>query len=315
MGSPYTVQIVDGGLTDAQVEEIKGQIEARLKEVNRQMSNFQPDSEVSQFNRAPADVPFKVSPQFAKVARFGLELYHLSEGAFDPTLAPVINLWGFGEKPHPRTIPADSELSEAMKAVGGRHFSVAEGDELIKTIPNLELNLSAIVKGFGTDEIARVLTSRGVTNVYVAIAGEVLALGHNPSGTKWKIGIAAPVSHWTEDDPMAAALWLSNQAVSTSGDYQKYFTDPQGRRLGHIFDPKTGWPVQHNVASVSVVAPDSMSASPLATTLFVLGLEKGMKFIESWTNAAALFILREPDGRFRQAPSSRFFSLTGYQTE
>jgi thiamine biosynthesis lipoprotein len=138
-------------------------------------------------------------------------------------------------------------------------------------------------------------------------------LGHNPRGTNWQVGITAPLAHWREDDPMATVVSLSNQAISTSGDYQKFFTDAQGRRLCHIFDPKTGWPVQHNVGGVSVVARDNMTADALATTLYVLGPEAGLRFVESWTNAAALFIEREAEGKFRSVPSSRVASLTGYQ--
>jgi len=112
---------------------------------------------------------------------------------------------------------------------------------------------------------------------------------------------------------MAAVAALSDQAISTSGDYHKFFFDAQGRRLSHIIDSRTGWPVQHNVGGVSVVAPDSMTADALGTTLFVLGVEDGIEFIEAYTNAAALFIVREAEGRFRQIPSSRFGALTGYR--
>jgi thiamine biosynthesis lipoprotein len=112
---------------------------------------------------------------------------------------------------------------------------------------------------------------------------------------------------------MAAVAALSNQAISTSGDYQKFFFDAQGRRLCHIFDPTTGWPAQHSIGGVSVVAQDNMTADAFATALFVLGPEAGMRFIESHTNAAALFIVREAEAKFRQTPSSRFESLTGYR--
>ena len=112
---------------------------------------------------------------------------------------------------------------------------------------------------------------------------------------------------------MTAVVALSNQAISTSDDYQRFFLDAQGRRLCHIFDGRTGWPVQHEVGGVSVVAPDAATADALATTLFVLGREEGMRFIEAWTNAAALFIVREAEGRFRTVPSSRFPPLTSGQ--
>jgi len=313
MGSPYTVQVVGTNLTQAQTDTLKAEVEDRLKEVNRQMSHYQPDSELSRFNRAPARTPFKVSPEFARVVRFSLELYRRSQGAFDPTLAPVINLWGFGEKTDQRSVPLEAELRAAMKTTGCQHLSVTANDELVKDIPELTVNLSAVAKGFGVDEMARVLRGHGLTNIYASIAGEVVVLGHNPRGTNWQVGITAPLANWREDDPMTAIVSLSNQAISTSGDYQKFFTDAQGRRLCHIIDPKTGWPVQHNVGGVSVVAQDNMTADGLATTLFVLGPEAGLRFIDSWTNAAALFIVRETEGKFRSIPSSRFASLTGYQ--
>jgi thiamine biosynthesis lipoprotein len=313
MGSPYTVKIVGVALDEESSTTLKGEIEKTLREVNRQMSHYQPDSELSQFNRAAPNKPFKVSPEFARVMRFTLDLCKQSRGALDPTLAPVINLWGFGEKSTNRAVPPEAELKAALRKTGYQHVSITPNDELIKDLPELTINLSAVAKGFGVDEMVRVLTRHGFTNVYASIAGEVRLLGHNARGTKWHVGISAPVSNWRENDPMAAVAALSNQAISTSGDYQKFFIDAQGRRLCHIFDPATGWPVQHNVGGVSVVAQDNMTADALSTALFVLGPEAGMKFIESQTNAAALFIVREAEGKFRQVPSSRFEAFTGYK--
>jgi thiamine biosynthesis lipoprotein len=313
MGSPYTVQIVGTNLSPAQVAALQAEIEARLQEVNRQMSHYQPDSELSRFNRAPAHTPFKVSPEFARVVRFSLEMSRRSGGALDPTLAPVINLWGFGEQTNSPAVPAEAALKAALAKTGWRHLTVTDRDELIKDLPDLTLNLSAVAKGFGVDEMVRVLCGRGLTNVYAAIAGEVMVRGRNPQGTNWQVGISAPVAHWNENDPMAAVVSLSDRAVSTSGDYQKFFTDPQGRRLSHIIDPRTGGPVQHLTGGVSVVAENSMTADALGTALFVLGPEAGLKFIESWTNAAAVFIVREAEGRYRQIPSSRFEAMTSHR--
>jgi len=313
MGSPYTVKVVGVALDEKETATLKSEVEQTLREVNRQMSHYQPDSELSQFNRAPANKPFKVSSEFARVVRFTLDVCEQTRGALDPTLSPVINLWGFGEKSANQAVPPEAELKAALKKTGYRHLSVTRNDELIKDIPDLTINLSAVAKGFGVDEMARVLRRHGYTNVYASIAGEVRLLGHNPRGTKWQVGISAPVSNWREDDPMAAVAALSNQAISTSGDYQKFFFDAQGRRLCHIFDPATGWPVQHSIGGVSVVAPDNMTADAFATVLFVLGPEAGMRFIETRTNSAALFIVRETEAKFRQLPSSRFESLTGYR--
>jgi FAD:protein FMN transferase len=313
MGSPYTVQIAGTNLAPDRVATLKDEVDDRLKEINRQMSHYQPDSELSRFNRAPAGVPFKIAAEFARVARFSLELHRRSQGAFDPTLGPVINLWGFGEQTEQRRVPGEEELRAALHKTGAQHLVVTDHDELVKDLPELTLNLSAVAKGFGVDEMVRVLRGHGLTNIYASIAGEVRVLGHNRRGTNWQVGIAAPVELWRENDPIAAVASLSTQALSTSGDYQKFFTDPQGRRLCHILDPRTGWPIQHNIGGISVVASNSMTADALATTLFVLGLEAGMRFIDSWSNAAALFIVREADGRFRQLPSARFADLTGYR--
>lgn len=313
MGSPYTVQIAGLVLDEKAAAAVREEIEETLREVNRQMSHYQPDSELSRFNRAPANQPFKVSPEFARVVRFTLDICRQTRGALDPTLAPVINLWGFGEQTTNRAVPSEAELKAALKKTGYRHLSVTSNDELIKDLPDLTLNLSAVAKGFGVDEIARVLQRRGFTNIHASIAGEVRLLGLSPRGTKWRVGISAPVSDWRENDPMVAVANLSNAAISTSGDYQKFFFDAQGHRLCHLFDATTGWPVQHNVGGVSVVAADNMTADALATALYVLGPEAGLKFIETRTNCAALFIVREAEGKFRQIPSSRFESLTGYR--
>lgn len=313
MGCAYTVKIVDASLSQQQIEALKTEVDNSLMEVNRQMSHYQPDSELSRFNRCPTNAPFKVSPEFARVMRISRDLHDRSGGAFEPTLGPVINLWGFGEKTEVRKVPPAADLREALKVTGVEHIAITDKDELIKNIPGLAINLSAIAKGFGVDQMARVLQQHALTNFYVSIAGEVYARGHNPKGEKWHVGIGAPVSNWRIGDPLTGVVSISSQAISTSGDFQKFFFDAEGHRLCHIFDPHTGWPVQHNLGEVCVIASDSTTADGLATTLFVLGTEKGLPFIESCTNAAALFIVREADGKFRSIPSSRFTALTGFK--
>lgn len=311
MGSVYTVKLVEPRLPPAGLVALRAEVEARLAELNRQMSHYDPDSELSRFNRAPAKLPFPVSPEFAKVVRFSLELSRRSGGAFDPTLGPVINLWGFGEKSVPRAVPPEPALQAARALTGWRHLAVTPAGELVKELPGLSLNLGGVAKGFGTDEIVAVLRRHGITDAYVAIAGEVRVTGRNARAEKWHVGIAAPVDHWRADDPMATGVRLADQSLSTSGDYQNFYFDPRGGRLCHIIDPRTGWPVQHLLGGVSVVAPDSMSADALGTALFVLGPVEGLKWIDAWEGAAALFIVRQPDGSFRRIPSARFAAMTG----
>ena len=313
MGSPYAVKIVDGQLSDNQVAEIKVEIEDVLAVANRQMSNYVPESELSRFNKTGANTPFKVSPDFARVTRFSLELSRLSDGAFDPTLGHLINLWGFGETSDKHVVPTEAELHTAMAKCGWRHLTVSDAGELVKDLPDLALDLGAVAKGFGVDQMIRVLQAHGLQNIYASIAGEVRVLGHSPRDTNWVLGISVPMDQWRENNPMAATVSISNKALSTSGDYQKFFIDAQGRRLCHIIDARTGTPIQHPLAAVTVVAPDSMTADGLATTMFVLGPEEGMKVIDARDDAAALFIVREKDGQFRQIASAKFAPLTGYQ--
>jgi thiamine biosynthesis lipoprotein len=237
----------------------------------------------------------------------------MSDGAFDPTLGPLVNLWGFGEKTEAHSVPPPDQLRAAMARTGWQHLTVTAGNELVKDLPDLALDLGAVAKGYGVDEMIGVLRGHGLENLYASIAGEVRVLGHNPRGTKWVLGITVPVDQWNENDPMAAAVTISNQALSTSGDYQKFFIDDQGRRMCHIIDARTGTPVQHALAAVTVVGPDSMTADGLATTLFVLGPEAGMKLIDAREDAAALFIVRGKNGKFSQSTSAKFEALTGYK--
>jgi thiamine biosynthesis lipoprotein len=313
MGSPYSVQVAGAELSADAVAQLREEVEARLREINRQMSHYDPESELSRFNRAPAGVPFPISPEFARVVVFSLELARASAGAFDPTLGTVINLWGFGESGNQPAVPTATELETALAATGWRNLTVTARGELVKRLAGLRLNLSAVAKGFAVDELVALLAGRGSTNVYVAVAGDVRVRGLSPRSTRWRVGIAAPLENWRSDGPVAGVAELRDCAISTSGDYQKFFRDAAGRRYGHILDPRTGRPVENLVAGVSVVAPDSMTADALGTTLFVLGEVAGLQFVEAQTNAAALFILREPDGGFRQVASRRFKELTGYE--
>jgi len=310
MGTVYRVQLVDPRLTPSKITTLKNEVALRLQEINRQMSNYLPGSEISRFNRSSANKPFPVSPEFATVVRFTLEVCKRSDGAFDPTLGPVIALWGFGETTSAHAVPSKDALTAAMKKTGWRHLSVTDDGALLKDLPGLTINLGGVAKGFGVDEIVRILRRHKVANAYVSIAGEVRVLGHSPRGTKWRLGISAPLDQWRENDPMAAIVSLRDRSLSTSGDYQNFFRDTKGRRQSHIINPRTGAPVRHMLGGVSVVAPDSMTADALGTTLFVLGPEAGRKFIDSWDGAAALFVVRQPDGSFKQLPSARFAELT-----
>ncbi|MBP7829460.1 MAG: FAD:protein FMN transferase [Kiritimatiellae bacterium] len=311
MGTLYSIKLADSPLGRRALRELQAELDRCLVEVNRQMSHYQPDSEISRFNRHESGEPFPVSPGFASVVRFALELSRRSGGVFDPTLGPLIDLWGFGAPGRADHLPSDGELAEARQRTGAGRLSVTPDGKLVKAVPGLHLNVSAVAKGYGVDEAARVIRARGISNAFVEIGGEVVAYGHNAEGQKWRIGVDAPRPDALPGQELETILHLSGLAVATSGDYRNFFVDEKGERFTHILDPRTGRPIRHDLASVTVVAPDCMTADGLATTLFVMGAEEGMKWIESWPGIEALFILRESGGRFVCRPTPGFVNLTG----
>jgi thiamine biosynthesis lipoprotein len=310
MGSTYAVKVVQSTLSDERLEELKAAIENRLQEINREMSTYQPDSELSQFNQSTSTAPFKVSASLADIVRFALHLNQRSGGAFDPTLAPLFELWGFGAKDRFEKVPSEEEIAQAKALTGCLHLTVTDKDELRKDIPQLRVNLNAVGNGYGADEVVRIIRSYGISNMFVEVAGEVAVTGLNPHREKWRVGIDVPTPGTLPGENLQAILHLSNQAVATSGDYRNFVADEKGNRYSHIFNPLTGRPITHNLASVTVVATNCLLADGLSTTLFVMGAEAGKKWIEQFPDASALFTVRNPDGTFTQILSKGFQEMT-----
>jgi len=306
MGTFYSVRIA-GVAQDAKLAvELRGRVEGRLNELNRELSHYQPESEISRFNTSTSIAPCKVSAPFAHVVRHALSVYRASSGAFDPTLGALINLWGFGPGGVTGRVPDAASVAAAQRLCGGWHLRVTDADELQKDISGLQLNLGGVAKGFGADEAVRVLRERGYANVFVALCGEVVACGLNPEGRPWQVGIERPCYGSAPGAALSAIVPLSGRALSTSGDAHHFFCDVQGQVFAHILDPATGRPVSNNLASVTVLAPDGLTADSLTKPLYIRGLERGLRWIEARPEAAALFIVREPGDRFRLVPSSRF---------
>ncbi len=306
MGTTYLVKIAGVAQDAALASELRAMVEKRFDEINREMSHYRPDSELSHFNNSTTLAPFKVSAEFAKVVRHSLMLYHDSGGAFDPTLAGLINLWGFGPDGRKFNPPSEKEIQDCLSQSGARHLTVTSRDELQKDIPALKLNLSAVAKGYGADEAARVLFERGYTNVFVSVCGEIMAFGFNAEGKPWRVGVARPLYDSPRGTDLSAVVSLSGRALSTSGDMYNYFKDPEGQVYSHILDPVSGRPLRHQLASVTVIAPCGLIADGLATTLFVMGPERGLEWIEQRPEYAALFIVRTRVDQFKVIPSSRF---------
>ncbi len=309
MGTSYTIQIAER-VSIKKLDALLPMIEAELAEVNRQMSTWDPESEISRFNHADSTEPITVSEPFAEVVRRALELSKESNGAFDPTLEPLLTLWGFSSESTTSEVPSEEDILKAKALTGWQKISVHSASLLQKSEPQVSLDLGAIAKGYGVDAVSKLLLENGFKNWYVEIGGELQVYGKNPKGEPWKIGVQYP-STTEEFDRLKGTLQISSGALATSGDYRNYI-EKEGQIFSHILDPHTGRSVHSTTASVSVYAPDCTLADGMATGLFVMGPEKGLAWVEQTPNVEALFLLRDEKGEIIEKFSSGFFAATGY---
>ena len=306
MGTTYLVKIAGVAPDEALVAELRAAVEARFEALMQQMSNYRPDSELSRFNASAATEPFAVSAEFARVVRQALDLSRDSAGAFDPTVAPVVDLWGFGAPGRRADLPTDAEVAAARALCGAAHLQVTPDGALQKDLPGLRLDLGGIAKGYGADVAAQELRDRGYSNIFVSVCGEIVAFGTNPDGQPWRVGVERPIQDLPRGADHIAVVPLSGRALSTSGDTYNYFRDPDGNSYAHILDPATGRPVRNTLASVTVIGPCGLVADGLATTLYVMGPERGLEWIDGRPDCAALFIVRTGPDEFKLVPSARF---------
>lgn len=271
MGTTWSLKIA-GSISASQAAELQKQIQERLDRLEAVFSNWRPDSEVSRFNRARTTEPVTVSPELARIAKAALEVARETEGAFDPTISPLIDLWGFGSQGRKREPPADAEVERCRERCGWQQLEAAlDPPSLRKRIPDLELNLSAIVEGHALAQIGDIIARSKFENWLLEIGGEMLARGGPASGQPWRAGIQAPEAASRE---IFNTVELRDEALGSSGSYQQFF-EHDGRRCSHLIDPRTGRPVDHGLASVSVIHRDPLTADAYATALMVMGLEWG----------------------------------------
>jgi thiamine biosynthesis lipoprotein len=266
MGTYYSI-VIDGAAEPAR-DEIQVRIDACLADINRQMSTWDPNSEISEFNKSEGTEWFSVSPEFAMVVAESLRVHKLTNGAFDPTVAPLIDLWGFGAK-RPKTFPKQEEIDAAKSKTGMQYVETqSEPPAIRRTRAGITLNLSAIAKGHGVDRVSELLTSLGYPSHVVDIGGEDRTGIAKSNGEKWRLGVESPFGE------LQRVIECTAQSVATSGDYRNYF-EINGVRYSHAIDPTTGRPVVKPPASVSVLSDSCMTADALATGLMVMGTEKG----------------------------------------
>lgn len=309
MGTTYHIKYIDKGEAKQNPEQVQAEIEAQLKEVNRQMSTYIKDSEISLFNQSQAvNQPFDIAKGFAQVVAEAIRLNKITAGGLDITVGPLVNLWGFGPEDRPEKQPSAEQIAQRQQWVGLDKLKLQQtGDQyqLIKSIPELYIDLSSIAKGYGVDIVAHTLENNHIDNYMVEIGGEIRAKGKNIEDKYWQIAIEKPLP--SAQKAAQFVIGLNNMAMATSGDYRIYF-EQDGKRFSHEIDPQTGYPIQHNLASITVLADNTMTADGLSTGLFVLGAEKALAIAEQ-QKLAIYLIVKQGEGFVTQM-SSEFKRLS-----
>ncbi|HNX96067.1 MAG TPA: FAD:protein FMN transferase [Candidatus Aminicenantes bacterium] len=291
MGTHYHVKAIPSGRNAPGVDQVRQAVEGELEAVNRAMSMFRPDSELSAFNRSSSGVWFPVSPATAEVVEHARQISVLSGGAFDVTVAPLVDLWGFGRNGGRTAPPSPEEVARVRQEVGYERLRIRLAPPALrKETATLRCDLSAIAKGYGVDRVGLRLESLGFDRYLVEIGGEVRCRGQGPTGADWQVGIAAPDA----SGDLLRVIHLRDVAVATSGDYRNYF-EKDGRRFSHTINPRDGAPITHSLASVTVIHPSCMHADAMATALNVLGPEAGLA-LANREKLAAYFIVRRGSG-------------------
>ncbi len=312
MGTTYTVKIRPAEpLTQEQHAVVVGAIGSRLDLVNGLMSTWDPQSEVSRFNQHTDREPFPLSRETAEVVRIALSVSDKSRGAFDITVGKLVQIWGFGSSDRLPEPPDSKLLNRYRIAVGYRLLSLAaDGSSLSKSIPATHLDFSAIAKGYGVDQVAIALAELGYDHFLVEIGGELRTAGRPAPDRDWRLAIERP-------DPdrrvIHALVPLSDKAMATSGDYRNFYEN-EGVWLSHLLDPRTGHPIDHDLASVTVVHDRCVWADAWATALIVLGPEDGYATALR-EGLAAYFIVREEDGGFTVKMTPAFKELQPAEVE
>ena len=294
MGTIYNVKYHPAQNTPP-LKSLQSDVEVLLAEINHTMSTYDPESELSRFNRLRTTDWVPASDSLLAVIKTALEIGAQSEGAFDITVGPLVNLWGFGPEVHPDRIPRDGDITAARARGGLDKIALSETRQAIrKHRPDVFLDLSGIAKGYGVDRVAEFMTAHGIQHYMVEIGGEIRVRGFKEHETPWRIAIEKPLSG---ERSVHTMLVLSDIALATSGNYRNFFEVAE-RRYSHTIDPATGWPVDNHLMSVTVLADTSMRADAWATAFQVLGPERGMAIAER-LSLPVLFVI-ERDGQFEE---------------
>ena len=293
MGTTYSVKIVSENSVIDHGKIQKG-IDSVLTLVNQHLSIWDPNSEISQFNQNRQQVLIVVSPHLRNVISKSLEISEATKGAFDITVFDLMSLWGFGPNPK-EGLPTDAQIEELKNRTGYQNI-ILEPKGVRKLNPDLKLDVNAIAKGYGVDQVFEWILEQGFESVFVEIGGEVRCAGKNQNGQHWRVGIIDPEISASPGEELSAVVNLDGKAMATSGNYRN-FIEINGQILGHTIDPRTGYPVETDVLSVSVITNSCMEADGWATALMVLNFEEGNKLVSDRKELNALWIVETMDGQ------------------
>jgi thiamine biosynthesis lipoprotein len=281
-------------------DDVKLKIKQALDQLDHVMSTYKPDSELSQLNKNHSMEWVDISSDLYDVLKQAHHISVISGGAFDITVGPLVNLWGFGPDPMSFVAPNTVVIRQTLTKIGYQKLLFNDQNQRVKKIEaSLYLDLSAIAKGYAVDKVGALLEEYGISHYMVEIGGELRLKGANIKQNPWRIAIEKPSS---EQRVIQKVLPLSNISLATSGDYRNFF-ESEGIRFSHTIDPRSGSPIRHDLASVTVLSETTMKADALATALMVLGDEEGGRMAER-ENIAALFIIKTKDGFTEKASSS-----------
>jgi thiamine biosynthesis lipoprotein len=300
MGTNFSVKLVEPPMT-LDSEALQQEIEAELAKIETSMSTYIPDSELSRFNTSRTTDWFRTSPELCTIVESALDISGYTDGAFDVTVGPLVNLWGFGPNGSIAQPPDNEDIARVMENVGYEKLAAdCTLPALKKSAPQLYVDLSAYAKGYAVDRLVTILDDYDLSNYLVEVGGELRMRGYNANRENWAIAVERPLQAGRE---VQSVVRLTDLAVATSGDYRNYF-EHAGVRYSHTIDPNTGAPVAHSVASVTVFADSAAFADAIATALLVLGPVNGMMFAEQ-EDVAAYFLLHADD-RIVESMTTRF---------
>ena len=287
-GSTYHITYIDKQNRDFQVE-----IEKLLTDFDNSLSTYNPNSIISRINSNKKNVV--VDNYFITCFNKAKEVWQNTEGAFDPTVYPLVNAWGFG--PGKKQKIEKTKIDSILKFVGFDLIKL-KGNKVIKKDPRVALDFNAFAQGYSVDVVSEFLNSKGITSYIVEIGGEVYAKGKNINNEFWKIGIEKPIDNKESENPLKAIVNLENLAIATSGNYRRFIIE-DGVKYAHHLDPKTGYPTKNNLLSASIIAKECITSDAYATGILVMGLEKAKVFLESHPEIQAYLIYSDEKGNYQ----------------